>query len=438
MGTAQRTRLRKEIGLFSATLYGVGIIVGAGIYVLLGIGAGIAGNAVWISFVIAALLAFCTGFSYAELSSMYPKDAAEYVYTKKAFGRKWFSFMVEWLMVTVGVISAATVALGFANYWVYLFGGSVPFVAAALIAVLSAVNYFGIRTSTKVASFSAIVEASGLVVVALAGMLIFFGGKAAGVDFFYSPSGMGGILSATAIIFFAYLGFEELVNISEETKDARKTMPRALVLSLIISTVLYIAVSITAVSVLGYEKLAQSQAPIAEVMEHVFPGSSGIMGVVALISTTSTVLVILVVVSRMLYGLACNHSLPDVCKSIGRFNTPYVSVLLVMLATVTAVYMAGIRTVASLTDVGIFVVYMIINSALIFLRYKKPDAPRLFRSPVNLGKFPVLALFGIVASLALLTRLELSLITLLGGILAAGLVLYLFFNPDALKETKRR
>ena len=161
--------LKKEIGLFEATLYGIGIILGAGIYALIGAGAGVAGNALWISFIIAAIVAAFSGFSYAELSSMYPKEAAEFVYTKKAFNKNIVSFVVEWIMLFTITVSATTVALGFAGYFSSLFGGNILFIAALLIIGLSILNYFGLKESARYNTVSTIIEVAGLLIVILAG-----------------------------------------------------------------------------------------------------------------------------------------------------------------------------------------------------------------------------------------------------------------------------
>src|SRR3989338_9452863 len=161
----KKYKLKKEIGLFEAILYGVGIILGAGIYALIGKGAGIAGNALWLSFLIGAVIATFTGFSYAELSSMYPKEAAEFVYTKHAFRRKILPFIVEWIMLFTVTISAATVALGFAGYWSFLFGGNIALIALMLIIAMSLINYFGIKESAKYNDISTIIETFGLVAI---------------------------------------------------------------------------------------------------------------------------------------------------------------------------------------------------------------------------------------------------------------------------------
>lgn len=418
--------LKKELSLFQTTLYGVGIIVGAGIYVLLGPGAGIAGNSIWISFIIAAIIATFTGLSYAELSSMFPKDAAEYVYTKNAFKSNLLAFLIQWIMVITLIISAATVALGFGGYFSFLFNVSPVYAAIGLIIILSIISYIGIKQSARFNILSTSLEVLGLVLVILLGMYFF--GKT-DVDYFASKSGITGILSATGLIFFAYIGFEELVNLSEETKNASRVIPKALVLSLIISTILYILVSLSAVGILGADALASSKAPLVEVVSKAIPSSitTWSMSLIALFSTSNTVLVILIVASRMLYGLSCNNAMPGICKTTGARGTPYISIIIVMVITLLSLLIGGIKTIASLTDIGIFIVYIFVNFALIRLRYSAKNIERKFKSPVNIGKFPLLALFGILTVLVMLFHFELKLLLFEFIIIIAGLLFYYGF-----------
>ncbi|MBI4015188.1 MAG: amino acid permease [Candidatus Aenigmarchaeota archaeon] len=426
-------KLKKELTLFTATLYGVGIILGAGIYVLIGQGAAIAGNAVWLSFIFSAILAIFTGLSYAELSGMFQKDAAEYVYTNKAFKKPPIAFAVQWIMLFAIIVSATAVAVGFGSYFSALFnfqsvsilGAEIPAsipVAAALLLAMSILNYIGIRESTKYNIVSTLIESSGLIIIIAIGALFF--GKTS-IDYFSSPAGIPSILSAAALIFFAYIGFEDLVNFSEETKNARKTIPRALVLSIIISTILYILVSIASITVIGSDALASSKAPLSSVMDAAFPNTGFILSIIALFATSNTVLALLIVASRMLYGLGCNKILPSVCAKVGKNGTPYISIIVVMFLSLAALLLGGIKSIASLTDIGIFTVYIFVNSALIFLRYRLPNAPRTFRSPINIGKFPVLALLGILSSILMLFHFEFSIMVYEIVIIAVGIIFYL-------------
>ncbi len=397
-GKIRKHRLKRELSLFQATVYGVGIILGAGIYALIGAGAGLAGNMLWASFIVAAVIACFTGLSYAELSSLYPKEAAEYVYTRKAFSKKSLSLFVGLVMIFSGVVSAATVAVGFGNYFSYLFSGSPVLIAGALILLLSLLNYRGIKESARFNEAATFIEVLGLLLVAAVGM--FFIGNA-DVNYFAAPSGINGIIIATAIIFFAFIGFEEVANISEETKNPTRTIPKALILSVVISTILYMLVAVSSISILGWEKLSQSKAPLSDVIGNVIPNASILMTVIALFATSNTVLVILIVTSRIFYGISCNHSLPKALSRIGKRGTPYISVFLVMALALASLLIGGIEIIAMLTVFGIFIVYLFVNLSVIRLRYNNRKK-RAFRTPVNIGKFPVLAFLGAISSLFML------------------------------------
>ena len=164
--------LKRELGLFEATVYGVGIILGAGIYALIGEAAGLTGNSVWLSFVVGAIVASFTGLSYAELATMIPKAAAEYVYLRKA-GSKMLGFLIGWLIIFTGVASAATVALGFGGYFKGLFELPIVFTAAALIGILSYINFLGIKQSSRFNVIFTAVEVIGLVMVIVLGLTVF-------------------------------------------------------------------------------------------------------------------------------------------------------------------------------------------------------------------------------------------------------------------------
>jgi transcription elongation GreA/GreB family factor len=199
----QKIELRRELGLVAVTLSGVGIILGAGIYVLIGKAAGLAGNAVWISFAFSALIAVLTGLSYAELSSLFPRASAEYEYTKRAFHDR-IAFIVGWLVILSGLIGTSTVALGFGGYLGDLCGIQPLVSAVILIAALSLVIFCGIKESAWFAIISTLIEAVGLVFIIFIG-IPFLGN----VDYFEMPHGFKGVLEASALIFFAYIYITE-------------------------------------------------------------------------------------------------------------------------------------------------------------------------------------------------------------------------------------
>jgi len=424
-----KAKLHRELTLWDATFYGVGIILGAGIYALIGTGAGIAGNMLWLSFIIAALIASFTGLSYAELSSMYPREAAEFVYTKKAFGRNMLAFLVEWVMIFAAIISVATVAFGFAGYFTHLFGGDIMWTATMLVIALSVLNFIGIKESARFNTIATLIEAGGLVLVVIVGL--FFIGNT-NVDYFELPTGVGfhGILMATALIFFAYIGFEDVANIAEEVKNPARIVPKALVLALAISTVLYILVAIAAIGITGWEKLSASKAPLTDVVTHAIPQASLLMSVIALFATSNTVLIMLIVCSRMLYGMSSQHSLPKALSKIHpKHGTPYVSVAVVGLLSIGSLILGkNIKTVALLTDLGIFIAYFFVNLSLLVLRYRVKDSKRPFKVPGNIGKFSVLAFLGVVTCGLMLFYFEKELMMFEVVLIAVGAIVYKAFN----------
>jgi APA family basic amino acid/polyamine antiporter len=253
------THLRRDLGPVAVTLSGIGIILGAGIYALLGEAAGMAGNAVWLAFAIAAVIAGLSALSYAELSSMYPRASAEYEYVSSAFGRR-LAFVVGWLIIFSGILGAATVALGFAGYFSDLVGFPLLPSAVLIILLLTAILLSGIKETARVAIAMTLIEAGGIIMVILIG-LPYIGQ----VDYLAMPQGVPGLLQASALVFFAYMGFEEIVKLSEETRNPERTIPLALMIALAVTIILYILVSLSAVSVVGWEQLAASRAPFADV-----------------------------------------------------------------------------------------------------------------------------------------------------------------------------
>ncbi len=424
--------LEKEIGLFEATAYGVGIILGAGVYVLIGKATGIAGNSVWISFLIGAVVSSFTGLSYAELSSMYPKAAAEYVYVKRASENPLLAFLTAWMIIITGVISASTVALGFAGYFSQLFHTPEILVAVTLIAILSLVNYIGIKESAKANILFTFVEALGLA------LIVFLGLKTLGkVNYLEAPNGVSGILAASALIFFAYIGFEDVVNIAEETKNPERVVPKALILSIVITSLFYVAVAFSVVGLASWTELGASPSPLAYAASKALGGSAfDVMSVIALFATANTVLIILVVGSRMIFGVARDGALPQILSTIDpRRRTPWIAILCMMAFTTLFVLLGDLELIASVTSLGAFVTFALVNSSLIYLRYRRPDAERPFKVSLNIGRFPVIPFLGLTSCILMMTQFDLV-------VMASGLLFILlgilFYNVCGFSEKCRR
>ncbi len=409
------THLKRALGLFEVTMYGTGVILGAGIYALIGKGAGLAGNAVWAAFAIGAFIAAFTGLSYAELGSMFPKAGGEYVFAEKAFNKR-LAFLIGWLIIAGGIIGTAAVSLGFSGYFAALFNTPILPVAIGLIIVLSLLSVWGIRQSAIAEVIVTILEIGGLVAI------ILFGLKYVGnVNYLELPSlGLPGILSATALIFFAYLGFEDIVRLSEETKNPTKTIPRALILSIIISTVLYIAVAIAAVSIVGWQALSQSSAPLALVAQTAFGEKAFLfLSITALCATFTTVLGLLIATSRMLYGMAEDGGMPRILHKVHkRFQTPLLAVIVTALVAIAFVLVGKIEIVASITDFALFTTFILINISLLWLRHKMPAIKRPFRT------YAPLAALGAITSAAMLFYLNKTAWIIGAGMIITGLLAY--------------
>lgn len=408
--------LKRALGLPEVTLSGVGIILGAGIYALMGEAAGLAGNAVWIAFGISAVMAACTGLAYAELSSMFPRASAEYAYVGRAFGQT-AAFLVGWLILASGVLSAATVALGFGGYVSGLTG--IPAVPAALllIAGLAAIGVYGIRETALFAIVMTLVEAGGIVFVIVIG-IPYLGS----VDYFAMPKGLSGVFQASALVFFAYMGFEEMVKLAEETREPEKTIPRALVLALAAAVVLYMLVTVSAVSVLGWEGLAATSAPFAAIAEAALGGSASLLiSLVALCATANTSLLLIVATSRLAWGMAGDRALPALLARVHpTFGTPWVAVAAAAAVAAAFTLTGEIAYVANATNFALFLTFALINATVILLRRREPDIPRPFRVPLDVRGVPLVPLLGIFFSFFLLLQIEAEVVLLGIGILLIG------------------
>lgn len=416
---ADQSRLKRRLGLVELTATGVGIILGAGIYVVIGEVAGLAGGAIWIPFLIGAVAAAFTGLSYAELSSMIPKAAASFEYTRAAFGIR-VGFLAGWLIAITDVIAAAAVGLGFSGYLSTFAGVPVIPVAVGLIAVCTVVLIVGIRESVWVGVTFTLVELGGLVmVVAVAA------GFWVGTDFLEIPSGVGDLVKAGTLIFFAYVGFEDMAALGEEVKDPARTMPRAIIASIVITTLVYMLVAVSAVSVLDWRLLAGSAAPLADVVEAATNDRmSRVLAAIALFATANTVLFLLLAGSRMTYGMAQAGALPRRFGSIWpRTRTPVVATLAVSGGAIAFALLGDIGMLASATNFAILCVFILVNASMVWLRFKRPDARRGFRTPLSVARVPITAVLGAGVSAFLISAIDLDVIAIGLGVVASGVVL---------------
>ena len=421
------------MGLFHLTMYGVGLILGAGIYVLIGEAAGLAGDSVWISFILGSIVALFAGFSYAELSSIFPKVAAEYIFVKNVFKNNFFAFIIGWLTAITAMITAATVALGFGGYLAQFVNLPIIISAILLIGVLSVINFIGIKESSWTNIVFTIVEAAGLILVIVIGFTI---SDPEPVNYFESPTGLTGIIIAFVLSFFAFIGFEAMANVAEEVRNPKKTIPKAIILSVIVSALIYVLVSLAVVRVVNWEDLSLSSAPLAEVVK-IGLGSQGqiVLTGIALFAITNTVLITLVAGSRIIFGMARDKSLPYILARVHfKTKTPWVATIGIMLVAMGFSLIGDIVIVANIAVFAVVITFAAVILSLIVLRYTQPNIERRFKVPINIGKFPVLPVFGLVILGYMMFQFEMEVMLVGLVIMSGGALFYVIFNRKPSKN----
>jgi APA family basic amino acid/polyamine antiporter len=421
------------MGLFHLTMYGVGLILGAGIYVLIGEAAGFAGNAVWISFILGSVVALFAGLSFAELSSIFPKVAAEYIFVKNAFKNNFFAFIIGWLTAITTMITAATVALGFGGYLAQFVNIPITISAILLIGILSVVNFIGIKESSWANIVFTIIEASGLILIIVIGFTF---SSPEPVNYFDGPSGFSGIIVALVLSFFAFIGFEAMSNVAEEVRNPKKTIPRAIFLSVVISSIIYVLLTFAVFRVINWEDFSSSSAPLAEVVK-IGLGEQGqiILTGIALFAITNTVLITLIAGSRIMFGMARDKAFPNLLTKIhSKTKTPWVAIITIMIIALGFSLIGDIVVVANIAVFAVVVTFGAVILSLIVLRYTQPNIERGFKIPVNVGKFPVLPALGLVILGYMMFQFEMQVMLVGLAIISAGAMFYVIFNRKSLGE----
>jgi APA family basic amino acid/polyamine antiporter len=354
--------LRRTLSLWQVSLSGIGVILGAGVYALIGPAAAQAGSALWLSFLVAGLTAGLTAYAYARLGRLAPKNSPEFQYTVLAFGPT-AGFVAGSLMLAADILATGAVTIGFGGYVQHLLGTPLIGNALGLVAILGVILYSGVRQSVAIAIVLTVLEAAGLVFVIVIGLPSW-----SGTDFLAMPNGLAGVSDAAALIFFAYLGFDELGNFAEEMHRPERDLPRALFISMIASTTIYILVALSAVAVVGATQLGASEAPLALVARQVLgPQADTALSVVALAATANTALLLLVAGSRSIYGMAAAGVFPTRLARVGRASSPVAATTLVLALLAVLVGLGNLQQVAAMTDAAVLVAFMFVNASLPWL-----------------------------------------------------------------------
>ncbi len=402
--------LKRTLGVWSAAAVSIGAIIGAGIFVLIGVASGLAGPAVILSFVLAGLAALFTALSAAELSSFITEAGGSYIYTHHAFGRFW-GFIVGWMQSADYTIGASAVSIGFAGYLIYFL--HVPPTTAALILIacllpllLGVVNLRGMREAAGINAILVLLKVIALIVFVAVGVwyLVTTGGSNNYIPFF--PNGVSGMVHGAAVIFFAFVGFNTVTVIAEEIRDPVRNVPRALLIAFAVCAALYVAVSIVAIGLVDWKVLATSDAPLesALAMATQNPLILGYVSIAALFATASVVMSSIFGGSRALFAMARQRLLPSPLSRVSGNGVPYVSVVLVSVAMSAIVLLSGgnLGTLAQIFNFGTLMTFFFINMSLIKLRWDDPGADRGFKVPL----YPLTPLLGVISCALLIAYLS--------------------------------
>jgi APA family basic amino acid/polyamine antiporter len=395
---AEPERLRRALNTPLLTLYGLGVTVGAGIYVLVGATAAEAGPFAPFSFLIAAIVVAFTAFSYAELSTRYPVSAGEAAYVEAGFRSGLLATVVGLAVALSGMVSAAAVAIGASSYLHDLTLASQEILTIVVVGVMGMIALLGITQSVTVAAIITIIEISGLIFVMIWGHFV---AEPLGVTLpemippITGPHWVG-IGAASLLAFFAFVGFEDMANVAEEVKDPVRTMPKAILWTLVLATVLYIGTTTAVLVAVPIETLASSAAPLSLVFEAAPNSVKQSFAVVAIVATVNGVLIQMIMASRVLYGLADRGHLPSVLAKVShRTKTPVSATVVVVMIILLLALALPIDALAERTSQIVLFVFVLVNLALIRLKLSGNSDGDYFRVPMFV---PVL---GVVTSVLL-------------------------------------
>lgn len=390
------TKLKRVMGPGLLLLFIVGDVLGTGIYALTGKVAGEVGGIVWLPFLVAFVLAAVTACSYLELVTKYPKAAGAALYTHKAFGIHFVTFLVAFAVMSSGVTSASTASRAFAENFAesFGFGGGafgITAIGIAFIALTAAVNVRGVGESVKANVVFTCIELTGLLIIIMIGAAALAGGQGDfGRAFDFSQTDETGlfwpVIAATTLAFFAMVGFEDSVNMAEEAKDPVRIFPKVLLGGLLITGVIYLLVSVTAIALVPADELSDGATPLLKVVEAGAPWFPlSIFGIITMCAVANSALINMLMASRLLYGMSRERVLPKVLgKLLPKRQTPYVAILFTtVLAVALITFVGAVPELGGTTALLLLMVFAVVNVAVLVLRKDRVDHDH-FKSPAFL------------------------------------------------------
>lgn len=392
--------LRRSLSLWQVVLYGLGVTIGAGIYVLVGIAAGRSGMQAPLAFVCAAVLLSFTAASFAELGTRMPVAASEAAYVQAGFSQNWLTLAVGLGVVGTSVISAATVSVGASGYIGVFIDAPASVRIAAVVLGMGLIASMTTAVSVTVAGMMTLVEIGGLLIVVGAGLMradVLAVALPAMAPQLIIPAWTG-ILGTALIAVFAFIGFEHVVNVAEEMREPARTLPRALFLTLGITTALYAMVVFVAVAAVPPAELAASSAPLALAYERLTGQPLAVIGTIAIVATLNGIVVHMIMIARVLYGMARQGDLPTFLGAVHRNTQIPLRATAIAIGLILVLALSfPLERLAQYTAQGTLVIFVFVNAALIAIKRRDRTAPKgLFRAPIWV---PYL---GVLSSAALL------------------------------------
>jgi len=373
--TAEPTELKRTLSLLVLVFYGIGTIVGAGIYVLVGEVAGAAGMSAPLAFVVAAILVLFSAFSYAELAARFPKSAGEAIYVQEGLGLTSLAIVVGLGIVSIGIISTATLVHGFVGYLQVFLPLPRPAVIVTLVLLLGLIVAWGIQQSAVIASLMTVVELFGLLLVLWVTRAAWGGLPARLPEMLpsFDATIVAGILLGAFIAFYAFVGFEDIVNVAEEAREPERNLPRAILTAWAVTTVLYLTVSTASVLVLAPADLKQSQAPLAAVYAQATGKEPLALTAIGLVSVLNGALIQIIMASRVLYGMARRGWLPQRLGDVhGLTHTPLLATAVITCAILVFALWLPLLSLAKLTSLITLSVFTLVNLSLWRLKARQP------------------------------------------------------------------
>ncbi|MFE0014255.1 APC family permease [Mesorhizobium sp. NPDC059054] len=384
---AAEPSLHRVMGPWLLLLFIVGDILGTGIYALTGQVAKQVGGVVWLPFLVAFVVAVITAFSYLELVTKYPRAAGAALYTHKAFGIHFVTFIVAFAVMCSGITSASTASRAFAVNFSSAFGlglesgTGVILLGLAFMAIVAAVNFRGVGESVKLNVVLTCVELTGLLIVIAIGLwAIGMGqGDVSRVTEFHTPEGVSSfwpVIAATTLAFFAMVGFEDSVNMAEETKEPTKIFPKILLAGLLITGVIYVLVSVSSVTLVDPAELGEGEAPLLKVVSTGAPGFPiWIFAFITMFAVANSALINMLMASRLVYGMSREHVLPPVLGKVhASRKTPYIAIIFTtLLAFGLITFVGSVPQLGGTTALLLLCVFTVVNIAVLVLRKDKVD-----------------------------------------------------------------